>query len=187
MINLLTKEGQEKLLREYRRRRLVVACFLLSVIWLAGLVTVGALVYQIHQKQTETDEALNRVALEPNANAGTQDSLQETNADIATLKKSGTSRPALAELWQSVLKDKPNSVKITDWRWGIDTKTKVTKLELVGRSSTRQALLDFIEKLKQNKTFTTVDSPISNLIKNRDLDFTITLTIKEIKQNQHEK
>ena len=182
MINLLTKEGQEKLIREYRRRRLVVACFPRAVIWLVGLVTVGALVYQIHQKQAETDEALNRVSLEPNANAGTQDSLQETNADIATLKKSGTSRPSLSGLWKNVLEDKANGVRITDWRWGIDTKTKVTKLELVGRSSTRQALLDFIEKLKQNKTFTTVDSPISNLIKNRDLDFTITLTI-----NQHEK
>jgi len=50
---------------------------------------------------------------------------------------------------------------------------------VMGRSDTRQALADFHATLKQQSWVEKVDLPISNLAKEKDIDFTMTITYKK--------
>jgi hypothetical protein len=52
---------------------------------------------------------------------------------------------------------------------------------LAGRASSRQSLADFHFTLKSNEMVEKVDLPISNLAKEKDIDFTMTITLKKTK------
>lgn len=177
MINLLTKEGQVNLLREYRRRRVAVGGFLLLILCLVALTLTGNLIYRIKSRQTETKAALARLSLKSETDAEVKAVLQATNLDVAALKRPDRARPDLVAWWQLVVKARPAGLKLTDWLWESGTKDKPSALSLSGRAGSRQVLLNFIERLKKESAFTAVNSPISNLIKSGDFDFTIQLTL----------
>ena len=59
--------------------------------------------------------------------------------------------------------------------------TDLTKTVIVrGTSQTRDALTSFNNDLRADSVFTKVDLPLTNLIKDVNTDFTITLTYKDI-------
>lgn len=52
------------------------------------------------------------------------------------------------------------------------------KLQLIGVSSNRDTLISFVNNLKKNPLFIDTDLPVSNLAKNTNVDFNLTLTSK---------
>lgn len=61
-----------------------------------------------------------------------------------------------------------------------DTKDSgIHVLNIKGRSSNRDNLLFFIKKLEEDKNFLNIDSPVSNLVNNLNIDFTLTITLKD--------
>ncbi|HRH22885.1 MAG TPA: hypothetical protein PLB51_02770 [Candidatus Paceibacterota bacterium] len=48
-------------------------------------------------------------------------------------------------------------------------------IRMSGVAETRDALLDFSKSLKSNHRFESVDLPVSNLARNKDIDFSITV------------
>ena len=55
-----------------------------------------------------------------------------------------------------------------------ETKAKIT---LVGTGATRESLVFFVKKLEESKFFEKVDLPISNFTRDRDINFSINLTV----------
>lgn len=60
-----------------------------------------------------------------------------------------------------------------------DLSTKDYDVFLVGKARTREALLDFKNRLEKSECFQKVDVPLSNLVMKEDVDFQIDLTLKE--------
>ncbi len=50
-------------------------------------------------------------------------------------------------------------------------------LEIRGKASERPYFLKFLENLKEEERFKSINSPISNLLKERDLDFVVTVVL----------
>lgn len=177
MINLLSSEGQRKLIREYRHRRLVVTGILTFSLSIIGLIIVGLLIFVVFTREKEVKTSLQNAVNETvKPSLDWEGEIKKINTSLAVIKNN-QKQIKLGYWWSKILDQRVAGISITDWRLETKTKEKTTEITLAGQARTRQNLLDFIGKLKEDKSFSSVDSPIANLIKNRDLDFTIKLTL----------
>lgn len=80
------------------------------------------------------------------------------------------------DLFEEVIKLKPASVKIKSLSYATTTST-AGSLSLAGLALTRTDLLKYVDLLKQNPTFSQVESPVGNLIRDKNVEFTLVLTV----------
>jgi hypothetical protein len=50
-------------------------------------------------------------------------------------------------------------------------------LKVIGKAKTRNSLVDFSKKLRLEKSFSGIDVPVSDLVKDKDIEFTINIKI----------
>ncbi|HRY62412.1 MAG TPA: hypothetical protein P5056_01420 [Candidatus Paceibacterota bacterium] len=55
----------------------------------------------------------------------------------------------------------------------------IHKINIKGFSATRDGFLSFLKELESNKNFVMIDSPVSNLVNSENLDFSLTITLKD--------
>ena len=111
--------------------------------------------------------------------------IEEEGSPIDVLKNEKAKVSALglleqniaSEIIEKILAKKPQGVKITDIFYekndtgGIDIVVK-------GNSSSRNILIGFVEQLELEKSFEKIDFPVSNLVKDESMDFSINIYIK---------
>lgn len=177
MINLLPEDYQEGVRRRYRARRLVLAGLLAATWCLMAALMAGALWWVARgERQTlaESVEGLKRqVATEQLAVDERRLALFAKQVDLLALQ-SGASA-ILSVLWSDLAAARPAGVTISDWRYRLTAEGKV--LELAGRTTERQALLDFIDRLKSDARFAAVESPLSNLVRSGQSQFSLSLLL----------
>lgn len=173
MINLITPERRQELLKEYHRHRRRVASFLALIGFGIVLLLLAVLFLRLQTARKEVNTAMAQI---PEKEAeGNELALKEAMRTLVVAQN--VKKPSLTTWWEAVFAEKTPGLIITDWQWFASNTSGPAHVSIAGRASQRQALLDLVATLKQNKIFSAVESPISNLIKNKDLDFTIELTI----------
>lgn len=85
--------------------------------------------------------------------------------------------PKVRPFADTVISSKNSSIHLTQFTYAAVNKTDTT-ISIQGVSATREALISFSKTLQDSKMFKTVDLPISNLAKDKDIVFSMTLTIK---------
>ena len=58
-----------------------------------------------------------------------------------------------------------------------ERKGDTAKLDLAGTAQGREALINFTNRLRTVREFATVYSPVSNLVKEKNIDFTVSISI----------
>ena len=86
--------------------------------------------------------------------------------------------PELVPYLESVLKQKNGLIKINSITYTV-IDIKSSQLNIDGVSGNRETLRDFVKTLESSGKFETVDIPVSNYAKDKDLVFSIKLTISE--------
>lgn len=109
--------------------------------------------------------------------------LAKLAAEIKAIEATEQVRVLPVGFLQKVLISKPAGVKINGifFARGISTDSEAV-IELSGAANNRRSLLAFLEQLRADKSFTAVDSPVSNLIKENNVDFSLKLRLT----NRHE-
>lgn len=166
MINLLPPEEIKARIGSYHaRRRVVYGGAILGWVVVAVILT-GVVYARLH---------FNQVAVPP------LPEITQASADLAALPKrldrlstDLVRQTAFLELLSKTLSHRNQAVRITDIRYAEGDKT--LQIELAGFALSRQSLLQFLEEFKNDPTFSVIDSPISNLIKERDVPFTLLLS-----------
>lgn len=176
MINLLTPATKLRLRQEIRHRRLVVAGFIILALLIITLILSGLLVWRLQREISALTSAKTEPDTATFARQATKQALQEASADLLAVKSSPP-RGNLTALWRATLASRPTGVALESWRWQAATDGASEILELGGRAATRAALLQFVESLKREALFAQVDSPVSNLIRSRDINFSLKLTL----------
>lgn len=69
----------------------------------------------------------------------------------------------------------PQGIYLTNFSYQKD----LQRVNLNGHAQNRNQLLVFQKKLEENSQFTDIDSPISNLLKQEDIDFNLTFKISQ--------
>lgn len=77
---------------------------------------------------------------------------------------------------EQVLKEKGAGVALTNLKW---SNTKDATLTVSGLARDRQSLLAFESRLNASGNFSEVTLPVSNLAKERDIDFQVKLSLKK--------
>ena len=96
--------------------------------------------------------------------------LEETNRKLQVLSPTlDTDRPS--DFIEKILDQRVAGIIITGFSW-VKVKDKIT-LSASGVATSRQSLITFGNRINASKDFSEVALPISNLAKDRDIDFQI--------------
>lgn len=180
MINLLTPATKLQLRQEIRHRRLVVAGFIILALLVIALILTGLILFRLHRETSSLTLASTEPDAATLARQATKQELQAASADLQVIK-SLPPRAALTALWRASLASQPASVALAGWRWQAGAGAEGGTLDIAGEAATRAGLLQFIEALKKDERFANVESPVSNLIRSKEIDFTLKLTLARAK------
>lgn len=175
MINLLPTEYQ-KLIRDiYRRRLASVILLALSVLLLASTVILlpsyiifksqaSAALSRLGEFSEEdkrvTDEGLSQIA--------------SFKTQLAKIFPAAVQRVFLTNRLESILNIRPRGLMISDL-----TVTGKKDFSLRGVAKTRHDIISFVDGLESLTDIKEVNSPVSNLIAERDGTFVITFSFKD--------
>lgn len=172
MINLLPPEAEKVWIREQRLRAVATFCFMAALVSLMVLVAslpTGELLAR-HGESLAEDDSL---AEEVQARAeDVERELKITRSLIEHLSRSIESKQysVLIALMDDLAAPE---VYLTHFNFG-DKK----ELELNGVASSRASLSAFRVRLESHESVKAVESPLSNLVKDEDVPFSITVTFK---------
>lgn len=176
MINLLPENNKKQLLTEYHYRVIVVALIAVIAVIIIG-ITLLVPSYVLSSLQQEASRQTIAGANSTNV-AEHKKLLDQLNAIKRTLKAIDEPQHmplAPTVFFTTIVNDKLSAITITSFNYTLGDKSTAS---IVGHANTREDLQAFAEKLKNDPTFSAVNLPISIFAKDKDLSFTITLTLK---------
>lgn len=178
MINLLNQSEKKKLKKEFRMRVAVAIAAALLVIELWS-VAVFASVYQIVYTNTKRVTVLLEQK-RSHAPAGSEELQRELAAitkDIKLLDGAGHAQGVLpSELLRAVVEKKPAGLRIGSFAYG-KPQNDLT-LQISGIADSRDDLIYFQRLLKEDERFKEVRYEQSFITKKTDIDFRLTLIVK---------
>lgn len=180
MINLLPIEDKVEIKKEYFGRLTVVAGFFLLFVCLSSIILLGPSVFLVkkykenYAKQLDFSERRLALSSAPESISAAK----ELNLKLKKLKELQKSGDELSVLVKKITENKPSGVKLKVFFYDKRAKGVSDKILVQGFSSTRNNLLDFIERLRNSGKFAGVESPSSNLLSEKDIDFNIFVILK---------
>jgi hypothetical protein len=175
MINLIPPDARSRIVTEYWVRVVTAWLFLLAI----AATVVGALLLpayvlvtsQVNLSTTEADVARARVG-----EHGVTTKVLDAASEEARLIVTSAEDPHLTQVVETIESIIPAGVEATAY-----TITRqaggVAPVTLRGIASTRTTLATFRDALLANPQIARVDLPISNFAKDRDISFTVTITV----------
>jgi hypothetical protein len=186
MIDLLPIPEKNAIRKEYHLRVFVVSLAMFSSVLAASvlsflptyLFTISR--YGAFLSELQSDETQGRISQVKEMEM----TVRETNKKIDLLK-SGESASNVSSILLGILENKPRGVTITALSYNLGESivkkgkesATPTAVGITGKSANRASLLAFKDALAQKKEFITVDLPISSLVKDTDLSFSITISM----------
>jgi Tfp pilus assembly protein PilX len=177
MFTFLIGEYREKIVGEYRKRLLV---FFLLFVFLITLVLAGLAlpVYISLRSQRdalllEKNSSAQRVAESERADLETQ--IQNIRDMVTATKENGIAKPLVFTL-ENILAHRSNTVSLTSI--SMERKKDSWAVNIGGIAASREALVEFKEKLEIETDFSAVDLPVSSLAKSKNIPFSLTLHSK---------
>jgi hypothetical protein len=179
MQNLLSIEDKKKVSRLYNVRLFTVALTMACVVAIVSLVLLFALSLLLY---TTSSDALKQVgSLQKEETSDERVTRQTYNAffsNVAFLPVRPTG-VLFSDVFDRVLLQKPADVFLKEVSFsGEVTKDAIGLVTLRGVAKNRAGLVSFIEALRKEPTFFNIDSPVSNLLKEQNLDFSLTISIR---------
>jgi len=183
MINLLPEKNKKRVRNEILRRLLVVLGFGISIILIVQIVFFLVVYFLLDSYLGDYAEQI--AASEDSAR---EENLHDMESEITRLNEMVLSfkdnqdivRPFsvyLSALFESVGEGiAVDGLIFETTQFGQDRGR--LKLFLSGHAGTRGKLISFVEQLESNEEFVSVDLPVSNLLAEKDINFSLTVNIR---------
>lgn len=174
---LLPLDERIKLRREYYRRVTIVFCFTLALSVLIGIASLFPTFVRSTAFRIETENALKLVQGEPEDKnlKDIQKSVAQSLALLQSLKKDSGSEN-ISDLISEIIKIKGN-IKFTNFS-ASKVSTTTLSMNIQGVAPTRNDLLLFRDNFEKMIPGNKVDLPVSELAKNTNFQFTVSLKQK---------
>ncbi len=177
MFNLLPDILKKKVKSEYRVHFLLVLFVaILFVQFVFLLLLFPSWLVSSYKEKTAISEV--NVKAKPSV-SNTTDSVSSVITSINTwtqVLNSTLKYPEVTPLFKSVLSKRGGEIRIVKLSYTRQSE-KNASVTVQGVSSTRDSLLSFVKKLEQIESFKTVDLPVSNFTKDRNIHFTLNITV----------
>jgi hypothetical protein len=177
MFNLLPESLKDRIKKEYNLRRLIVGFFFILFLQTAFFIFMLPS-WMISKYKEETSSArviqLDNSELLSNSNA-IRPVIRSINAELILIDRS-LEYPKISPYLDSILSMKTNSIKINQFSFSPNS-TSTETINLQGVSATRDSLVNFKKSLDESGLFKSIDLPVSNFTKDKNISFNMTLTV----------
>jgi len=176
MTNLIPQSAKKKVRIEYWTRVVTTWLFMLSVVLVVASLLLTPVNFLINYKIDIYSESASNASRE----------VAEYDISSSVLVKSSKNASLILELetkqrFSEIINliESLNNPGITITNFNLTrNKEQVAPVQLSGKAETREALAGFRETLLENREIETVFLPISNLARDKDITFTLTVTMK---------
>jgi len=183
MINLLDNSDKKIIRQEYHRRLfrgyalgfgalLVIALISVSAYYGAQKISAGSLLEMAERQKSQSD----LVGVETFVA-----DIKEANKAIGLIAGGMANVHSLSAVFDQVISSRGTGIKLTAFDFS-KNETGQWSLKLNGVYSRRQDVIAFTSALKSNAIFSSVDSPFSNLIKESNGEFVVTMNMSAPKK-----
>lgn len=175
-MNLLPKQHKEDLRKGFKLRFLITALFVVSAAFCLGLIMLLPAYFLTPGRFIEM--ASENFYLDDDAPLASEILVQPERID-AKLKflQAHLSQPASTEIFSGIVLALPSGVSLDSIALSRGTGEKGTIVSVSGNAPSRESLVTFSSALRESGLFAEVDVPVSNLAKDRDLPFSIEMSI----------
>ena len=178
MFNLLPIEDRNAVKDEYHRRVVVFSLLFFAIAMGSVAILLLPSVYILSQKGAEVKGELEAFKKAPEAEdyQALANEVRTTRSRLIALIDN-PERFETAEILRKIVDGKPKGTSITAFTFS--NKAEGFEISLNGIASNRELLRTFVNSLKSDATFSSVDVPLSSFAKAEKTDFSITLLIKK--------
>jgi len=177
MSNLLPPETKKEITKEQHLRTAVVGLFLLAVLLVVSVVWLTPAYILSKNKYDITEKELNAIKKEISS-VQLEDSIiliEDINNKLAVLTEGIPLENHAHNIIIDILEHKKDNIKITDIIY--DKSPTEIRVLLNGEAFNRESLSSFVREIEKNELFSRVELPISDFVKETNLDFSLTLYI----------
>ncbi len=176
MFNLIPKPLKHQFRKEYRMRRLVVVFILIICLQISFLIFMLPSWLESVNKERELSLEADRKNQNNSINtAQVVPTIKALNAKLVTLNNN-LEYPEFTPYINLIVSQKTSQIKIKQFAY-TSISSSTASITVSGIAGTRDSLVEFSKKIKDSKYFVGVDLPISNLAKDNDINFNMTLSI----------
>ncbi len=173
MANLLPFENKKKLRAEYHYRVTIIAAaaFLITVLIAGVFLLPSYFIAQSKQIAAESRVEVLKKVSESKEDRDIQAALATANKKLSILASS--EHEPISKHFETVIALRPSGIGITSLFYG--RTAQVSHIDLEGYAKTREALLAFKKALERQSSFTEIILPITHLVKENDINFSMTI------------
>ncbi len=175
MINLLPNENKIANKKDYLRRLFTVAGVFSFIIITVSLILFLPAFFSLFFEGRDLAAQL-AVLKEGDASVGTKNvysDLNDLNSKLSFYEKN-KDEVVISVLIAKIVSLKTNGVKINYFKY---EKDKNARIMINGKSANRSDLINFKKKLEDDESFSSISSPLSNLLKDTDINFNMTIEL----------
>lgn len=180
-INLLPRDFQKDFRRERARRLIAAGGAAVFLAMMANIVLIFPLWAFLSLEEKELGRQLDAVKSSPAFGrvAEIEKSIRDLNEAVALFKTRESERFGITQVLESIIQNKPEGVKIESFYFSAakEAPPQPDRISVFGKAINREALIAFIQKNEADPFFASVQSPISNLLKDADFDYSLILDI----------
>src|SRR3989344_3256231 len=173
MFVLLSEQNKKDLLRQYRLRITSTVAFLASTIFLISIALLLPSYFLLNAEKVRLEGETENFSkhISKKNSEGLINTLNDIKSMVALVVPEETK---IFSTIKTILARRPSSVLINSFRYTRGD-GKESSLVLEGMAASRNSLISFSKNLKTDPLFKSVDLPISNLARESDVKFTMTI------------
>ncbi len=179
MFNLLQDSLKSEVKKEYYLRRLIVALFFVLSMEVTFIVFIfpSWILSNIKQDDNKTRVTEIDISKDDSDSSAVRPLIRLLNNEFSMIDKSLDYIEILPML-NEILDKKNSSIKITQFSY-VSTGSTTATLSIRGTSLTRDSLVKFKSSMDSIEIFKSVDLPISNFAKDKDIDFSMNIVLSK--------
>ncbi len=178
MTNLLPQKEQGIIQKEYKNRRMIVAftTLLFTVLVGTGFLVPSLLLSNVKLKEVSSIADTARKENEAQtANNSASVILRDADSKLALLKAEAVDYSA-HDIFGLVVKDKSADIRIKEMTYVRSTTAIEGSIVVTGLAKNRESLTKFLHQMQAQTIFKSVDLPVSNFAKDKDIAFSMNIS-----------
>lgn len=175
MFNLLPESLKQQIKSEYNYRKVSLILIFIIAIQVSFLIFLfpSWIISRIREESLSAEiKKVNEVNLSSDANK-IKDKIKIINNEVNLLNTT-LGDQKISYFIDYVLSKKTPQIRLHSF---VYSSGKTITLTISGLSETRDSLVTFVENLRSDDKFKSVDLPVSNLAKNKNIDFSVNILI----------
>lgn len=175
-MNFLPLEDQILIKKQYKAKFFIFLGILIFILAFINLIFIFPSYAILKIKNEGLKKQLEIININPEFKnlSDIEFSLKKIRDDVNFLKNSDEKNFIFSDILKEITNLKENSISITS----ISFDSSSNSVSILGNAAARDDLILFVKKIKDSGKFETVELPPSNILKNKNIDYSIKSVLK---------